>query len=327
MRGKKLAAFAGVASLLSSCAFVRNVAVQEVRTSGGYGGYLLDRRTFDAQSKRDQLLRMTIIVALAARVSNATVTDGSDAEDVVNQLSSTVEELNYLAGYLNVSDECRVFRAAGDCGTYFQLFESDIPRVEAKIVRLVLAVLPRRQAAGFARAAASGKVLSAALRFLQLARASVDALHRGAAAYRSVEEVLATAVYNAGACQTAPPDSHIPTTEAAVACLNLPLDRLFQGGGRLDQRIWEANTATGYRPIHMWNAMYQLTRYSCRYLPPKPVTATAQDPQAEIAENITRRQKVCDDLSYAPRVRFPSTPPAPAPVPAPLPGNGAAGTS
>lgn len=341
MKSKRIVSAIAILSMLQGCSIVR----RELRHSGGFAGDILDERMFDARaSKRLQLLRFTMVLALTSRVGAATIRDASEASAFVTSLQNTSDEVNFLAGHLygqndngvirfscptltftgapaaasreatptavppdnqrQVSEAVDAPQPATQCDTYEALFESDIPQLEYRIVRLVLAALPQRQAAQFLRSARSGNVLSAAWQFLKLAAAAADGFHRGAAVYRSSQEILAIAVFSSRnsdslpvgrgdvRCATSPPtDDRIRTIEDATACLGLSQDHLFQNPA-------EANVGfpreIGDEPFQ---ALYEIIRTSCGLLPIVVGLNSAEEPAKE-------RRANCARLEFAPRLRF-----------------------
>ena len=92
---------------LSGCGAI----TRDLRHPGGYPGHLLDERTFDAsESKEVQLLRFTIILAMAARMAGESANDAKDADAVAEYLSATADEINYAAAniYPSAITPCRV---------------------------------------------------------------------------------------------------------------------------------------------------------------------------------------------------------------------------
>jgi len=85
---------ASAALVLSGCSAI----TRDLRHPGGYPGRLLDKRTFDAsESKQLQLLRFTIILAMAARMAGETSNDSKDADAIAEYLAATADEINYTA--------------------------------------------------------------------------------------------------------------------------------------------------------------------------------------------------------------------------------------
>ena len=96
----------GVAFLVSSSLILCScqAVVREFRHPGGYPGYLLDRRSFDASgSKQLQLLRAAIVIAMAARMSQVTSNGPDEADAVAKYLGAAADELNYTAA--NIYDD------------------------------------------------------------------------------------------------------------------------------------------------------------------------------------------------------------------------------
>lgn len=315
-----------LAALLSQAC---TIPLKELRHSGGYPGHLMDRRLFNASnSKQLQLLRLTMIVALASRVGNATIQDGKEADAFISYLQNASNEINYLAAHLydrdatgdndwvvcsqlapSVRGTAQPAGAGQDCDTYAALFESDLPQLEYKVARLVLAALPREHAAQFARSARSGNLASAAWHFLRLAAASIDGLHRGAAVYRSSQEILALAILSEAqaperpACAPGPNGTitSIRTVENAVDCLGLSRTSLFENPGENHVRFPDQ---VGQAPFR---ALFEIIRTSCGMLPIDIEIASAIPAAATnnaAAGKIRARYEACRDLTFSPRLRF-----------------------
>jgi len=85
---------------LNGCSAV----LREVRYPGGYPGYLLDKRTFDAsENKRLQLLRGALVLAMAARIGEGAVR-GEDGDGFARQLANASAEINHAAANLGMGD-------------------------------------------------------------------------------------------------------------------------------------------------------------------------------------------------------------------------------
>jgi len=166
---KRAALFVLFASFaVSGC---QSVLVKEVRYTGGYPGYLLDKRMIDSSEvKSAQLLRAAMIVAMASRMATVSVREGADADAFVDYLAAATDEINYAASNLyDVETEATKTSGAAtsvpcnvgpqgteDCNAYAVNFEADIPLLEARIVRLMLASLPEDRAREFLEDLASG---------------------------------------------------------------------------------------------------------------------------------------------------------------------------
>lgn len=283
-------------------------------------------------SKRLQLLRFAMVIALASRVGAATIRDTRESEAFVSYLQNASDELNYIGGHLYgqaeragqagppVIDAIPVRYTCSDlttvlptlnaadpagtrCDTYEALFESDLPELERKVMRLVLSALPQRQAAQFLRSARSGNLLGAAWHFLKLAEAAADGFHRGAAVYRSSQEILAITILAAARaheqtrtgevqCADAPPLSEgIRTVEDAARCLGLSPNDLFENPREADVRF---PRNIGDPPFQ---ALYEIVRTSCGLLPIE--VGLNSDPAKRAA-----RQAQCAQLEFRPRLRY-----------------------
>ena len=90
-------AISASALLLSGC----TATIAELRHPGGYPGKVLDDRMFDASdSKKLQLLRATIILAMLARMGATSAENREDGDTIVKYTVSAVDEINILAGHI-----------------------------------------------------------------------------------------------------------------------------------------------------------------------------------------------------------------------------------
>jgi hypothetical protein len=271
--GKFLSVLA-VASLANGCATIGD----DLNHPGGIAGKQLDKRFFDAAgSRHNQLMRAVVITALASRVAVGTIRDGDDGGAFINRLEAVSRELNYLAGDMG-GDTTRANCGGLDagnksCDTREALFESHLPQLEYKVARMVIAALPQKAAADFAQAAINGNVMASAWKFLKLAAASLDGAHRGAAAYRSVIEILA-----------------IGCTEDVDLCVGLS-NRAGQ-----EDKVINLRAAVSSLDDARFYAFYDLMRVSCMLL---PITQDVNDNSL-----VTKRRDACKALTWKPAARF-----------------------
>ena len=310
-----MAAIGSVA--LSGCTPV----VRELRHSGGYPGYLMDQRFFNASnSKQLQLLRAGIIVAMASRVGAEYVRDTQEAEAFLNYLEAASSEINFMAGHIYEIEGRKLCRdlVTTDCDSHVALFESDMPLMEERILRLVVAALPQRRAARFLDSARSGDIMSAAWQALRLSLDSIDGARRGAAVQRSTLELRALLVQAQNGCFNEVNDA-ITTVNRAAGCLNMPVDSL-------PAREEVPMPLAVPRPA--FDALFGMIRTSCGLLPVNSILDqdTEDEDEDEDADNaadqadgdrventagldsysrqIQDRRKQCGDLAFDPRLRF-----------------------
>ncbi|MCP1468368.1 hypothetical protein J3E64_000035 [Sphingobium sp. OAS761] len=208
--------------------------LREVRYSGGYPGYILDKRTFNAsRSKSLTLLRATIILAMAADMGRSTVS-GQDGDGFARLLASATKEINYAAAdiYGPVTEACPVGNPAapypGDAGCkgFKENFEANIPLIEARIVKVMLAALPTDKARKFLDDALKGDVMGAAWNALGAVATTVGGLHVAFARYRSGLETVAGSLPACADGKTQyDPAKH--TVHHAAKCLGLSENDLF----------------------------------------------------------------------------------------------------
>lgn len=316
-----IAATAGI-GLLSGC----TVPLKELRHSGGYVGHVMDKRLFDASgSKKLQLLRAVMVIDMAARVGLGTVKDGSEANALVEYLGSATNEVNFLAGHLfgpqpadglgtNFCQDLRFGEKKDeDCYAHSALFESDLPQLEYKIGRLALAALPRKHAEGFLNSAKSGNFIGAAWKFLRLAGAAADGAHRGAASYRSSQEILALIIQGAdegSLCKGGGAEADIRTVNQAILCLGLSPDDLFAND--------EIKSFPTEVPHSAFEVLVGNIRNACAMYPVALAVeeggsdnsgggqeATTQSAIAtQTAQDAENRIKACRGIKFSPKLRF-----------------------
>lgn len=232
-----ITAVAATASLLTGgCTAI----VKETRHSGGYPGHLLDQRTFDtSHSKRLQLLRATLILAMAADMGRTTVS-GQDADGFAQLLSAAATEINYAAADLFQSQDgkavCGTSRTPDrgelnddiDCAGFYENFESNLPLIEARIIKVMLAALPAAKVRKFLEDAKDGNVMGAAWSALGAMSEAIGGLHVSFARYRTGIETVAATLK--GCKGGAPFSAESQTVVDAAACLGLSPQDLFSPG-------------------------------------------------------------------------------------------------
>ena len=210
--------------------------VKELRYPGGYPGYLLDKRTFNTSgSKQLLLLRATLILAMAAEMSRVTV-KGEDADAFAKHLAAAAREINLAAADLYPTSDAnsKVCATAVDddanCTGFYANFEGDIPLIEGRIIKVMLAALPADRARKFLDDAAKGNILGAAWNAVGLVAKGVGGLHFAFGRYRSGQEIVAE--YMGTQCVIKPAggdkfDPETMTVVEAAGCLGLSRDSLL----------------------------------------------------------------------------------------------------
>lgn len=269
--------------------------LKEVRHTGGYPGYLLDNRTFDASaSKQLVLLRATIILAMAADMGQFTVT-GADADSFASLLAAGAEEINYAAADLYAGDgncpgKIATSTDAG-CVGFYANFESNLPRIEARIVKIMLAALPTDKARKFLQDVSKGNVMGAAWNALGAVAQSAGGLHFAFARYRSG---LETAAESLPGCPDVASkfDPAKMTVVAAAKCLGLSETRLFQkADGTTSARLGKAVVSK--------QAFFMLLRGVAADCVNLPYAGTG----SALATSQTARAKACNAIGFEPRAR------------------------
>jgi hypothetical protein len=311
--------------------------IKETRYSGGYPGYLLDKRTFfAARSKSLILLRANIILAMAARMGTASIHDGKDADAFADYLAAAGDELNYAAADLYGVDTTlpctmrsdavpapaafpatpeRIDRNDGQptpianqapppatmtlplvpngCSAYYANFESDLPLLEDRIIRLMLAALPAERARAFLKDVGDGNVLAAAWNALRVIYDAAGGLHRATGVYRSGLELVAS---NSASCENAFNQAHGTVLDAAK-CLGIPEDKLFSSANV------EAANDPSRRPSpdltmvkrDAFHAAMLIAETSCARLP--------INSDGTVSKEVAKRNLLCDRLVFAPQYR------------------------
>lgn len=277
---------AAVGLVLSGC---QAAITSEVRHPGGYPGSLLDKRMIDtSKSKQAQLLRAAMIVTMASRMATATIRDGKDADAFVDYLAASTQEINYAAANIySVSGNppCRVGSAepavAAPCYGYWVNFEADMPLLEGRIVRLMVASLPEDRAKRFLEDVAKGDVLGAAWSGIRTLAVATNGLRHSAAVFRANIELSAA---------LGRPDCYNQETDtiltAAGACYSLPAEQLFT-----DKRV----ILTGGVPRNAFDSLLMIARTSCARLP--------LNTDGGSAASVRRRNGQCDLIRFEPTAR------------------------
>lgn len=324
---RKLTATLACVAMISSagCSTIRD----ELRYPGGAPGRLLDKRTFDSsRSKQLQLLRATLALAIAARIGEASVAT-EDADAFARQLTEASRELNYTAvdagyPYFDTIDEevvmvetCVVTKPGESmvgalatdrtylmidaaCPGFYVNFESNIARIEARIVRAMLTSLPSDRAREFLEDLSQGNLLSALWSMTRSLGDIAGAFHRGAGVYRSGLENVAASTKRCefDASLSNPPQDRAyiqerDTVLIAAACLGLSLDSLF------DDDDIEAIDLPRYVDPVAFMALFRIARTSCVALPLKN---TPNDPDAT-EEARKFRSTSCGEVVFNPARR------------------------
>lgn len=279
--------------------------LKEVRYPGGYPSYILDKRTFDASgSKQMILLRSTLILAMAAEMSRVTV-NGEDADAFAKHLATATLEINHAAADLysiGHKDPCSTSQTdianEDACNGFYENFDANIPLIEGRLVRVMLAALPADQARKFLDDASKGNVLGAALNAFRAVMKAAGALHVGVARYRTGLEVVAAAMEDCapGAAvgkksvtDFAPGNS--ATILEAAACLGISQDKLFQKNPE-DQRDWLSVTVNR-------SAFYMLMRGIAATCVALPYGGTKE----EVDDSRDRRIVDCKKIRFTPTAR------------------------
>jgi len=350
--------------LLALCLSGCGAITRDFRHPGGYPGRLLDKRTFDAsESKQLQLLRFTIVLAMAARMADETSTDAEDAGAIAEYLAASADEINYAAANIypsggtppcrvggvpppatpsqvarlnsavaeaeqaarqarqsaqvatNAEGSVRAMLANGTppviaapavapanlCKGYYVNFEADVPLIEARMMRLLLAALPRDQIRKFAEDIQQGNFLGSAWNGLKLAFVSIKGLHTASGTYRAGQETLVANFSQCSGLSSDVPvfseyDESVWTVKQAVACLGLSPDSLFgPHPGEIEAKHMPKTVTE-----ESFAAVMHIARTSCARLP----IGTADNSSTELTEARERRAALCSKLRWNPKPRL-----------------------
>lgn len=302
-----------VVPLLSGC----NVILKEVRYPGGYPGHILDERTFDARAnKRLQLLRGAMVLAVAARVGEASVR-AEDGDGFAKLLGNAAGEINHAAANLGMDGvkTCTVgplrpilaptptptptatvtaAEADADCDGYYINYEADVARIEARVTRAMIAALPTDRARAFLNKLAKGDLLSAAWGALGATADMAGAFHRGAGVYRAGMETVAAGMKK---CQADTADlEQTMTVLDAADCLGLDRNSL------IDSEDAPASDLTDKIRPEAFSAVMRIVRTSCVALPlsnelnPIPLAASRETRRVACAELVFKPQRRPDQV-------------------------------
>lgn len=279
--------------------------LKEVRYPGGYPGYVLDKRTFDASgSKQMILLRSALILAIAAEMSRVTV-NGEDADAFARHLATATMEINYAAADVySIGDKAPCSTSDTDivneeaCNGFYENFDANIPLIEGRLIRVMLAALPADQARKFLDDASKGNVLGAALNAFRAVMKAAGALHVGVARYRTGLEVVAVAMADCAPGAAVGKKSvtefeagNNTTVLEAAACLGISQDKLFQKNP-VDQRDWLSVDVNR-------SAFYMLMRGIAAACVALPYGGTKE----EVDASRTRRIEDCKKIRFTPTGR------------------------
>lgn len=286
---------------LQGCAAI----TRDLRSPGGYPGYLLDKRMFDAsRSKEVQLLRFTIILAMAARMGGETARDSKDADAVAEYLAASADEINFAAA--NIYDvagipPCKVKVAPPPAGTscsgYFVNFEADIPLIEYRMMRLLFSVLPQDHIRKFAEDIQKGNFMGSAMNAIRVVFVGVKGLHTATGSYRTGQEALVANTKCGSLTSLAGQylDEAVFTVRDAVSCLGLSPNSLF---GPHPNEI-TADELRGPISQETFKALMLVARTSCVRLS----IGTADNSGTQLVKAREQRAELCAKVAWRPKGR------------------------
>lgn len=273
-------------------------------------------------------------MAMAARMGTATIRDGKDADAFVDYLAAATDEINYAGASLYSVDGQLPCKVKGEnpyltminnrltptpapadyvacAGGYYSLFESDVPMMEARISRLMLAALPEERVRSFLEDSAKGNVLAAGLNAIRAVSEAAGGLHRATGVYRTGMEMVAANMTKcksksgrpggtALASQAAIDAQERSTVWDAVGCMGLSHDDLFSSPDEAKGLELGKNVSPD-----SFHAILRVARTACKRLQINTdmgtmgTTATAP----EIAARVSVRDGQCGHIVFEPAPR------------------------
>lgn len=290
--------------------------MRDIRYPGGYPGYLLDRHSYNASTSKELiLLRATIILAMAARMGQATVR-GEDANAFSQYLASSAREINYAAADLysvesSANGPCEVQltpkpapstrpplpsgqvikQKSEDCAAYRSNFESELPLLEAQLVKTVVAALPADKAREFLSAVVKGDIMGAAFKALGAFKTVAAGLHYANGSYRSGLEIVAS--QDARCASKFLNDGNRFTVRTAETCLGLPTDSIFARTDKTEIQVNQVDPSA-------FHALMLIANSACTAL---PYLADSSKAGSDRLEGIEIREKACGAIWFQPKGR------------------------
>jgi hypothetical protein len=293
--------------------------MRDVRYPGGYPGYLLDRHSYNASSSKELiLLRATIILAMAARMGQATVR-GEDSNAFSQYLASSAREINYAAADIYPVDgltnaPCEVKRAPTqassdqspppppgppatqkleDCTAYRSNFESELPLLEAQLVKTVVAALPADKAREFLSAVTKGDIMGAAFKALGTFKTVAAGLHYANGSYRSGLEIVALQDSDCSKIFSELQEANKFTVKTAETCLKLPTENIFARTDKAVPKVGSVDSSA-------FRALMLIANSACTAL---PYIADLSKTGSDDLEGMQERQKACGAIWFQPKGR------------------------
>jgi hypothetical protein len=182
------------------------------------------------------------------------------------------------------------------CSGYYVNFESEMPLLEGRIVRLMFATLPQDKIKSFAEDVEQGNVLGGAISALKILAAGAKGLHFAAGTYRSGEETVVANLPPAkrDQCRNNRDESTM-TVWDAVDCLGLDHETLF---GPHPNELKGENLRIDI-DLNSFRAVLAIARTSCFRLPLG--AANADDTALKNARE--RRVVECMGIDFKPTWR------------------------
>lgn len=333
MRRITAALLCGTLMFNSGCGMIRD----ELRHPGGYTGSMLDH-TFDAsRSKQLQLLRASLMIAIAARIGESTV-EPEDGDAFARLLAEATREVNFAAadaGFGTMVDDrviptcsieagtnamsldeyrdltltngvradATILTFAGDdteeCAGYYVNFESHVTRIEGRVVRAMLTALPTDKARDFLKDVGTGNVLNAMLSLLGSVRELAGAFHNAAAVYRSGTEVMAASMTQ---CDSPPDPSHVSSDGG----FRQEYDTVMAAAACLGlsrRALHDPESADAFDfpnrfDVRAFHALFRIARAACIEIPLVNSTDTER-----VLESRQSRRDSCGAVAFKPQMR------------------------
>jgi hypothetical protein len=254
---------------------------------------------------------------MAADMGRNTV-NGQDADGFAQLLAGAAAEINYAAADIYGGPEiyggaCTTFDNGNGfddkyCTGFYENFEANIPLIEARIVKVMLAALPVDKARKFLDSLSKGNVLDAAWKAMSAAGAIIRGMHVGFARYRTGLEVVAA---NVATCQKnwdvelrdkneASESKYAPermTVVLAAKCLGLTEDDLFNNPKELERAaIAKNNTKNNLVRPRAFLMLMRSIAADC-------VSLNFSGKGEDLTRSQETRAKACNSIGFIPTPR------------------------
>ncbi|WP_260598091.1 hypothetical protein [Sphingomonas endolithica] len=226
---------------------------------------------------------------------------GDDGDAFAKHLAAAAKEINHAAAdlYDTKSDGTGIVCVTArvddkNCSGFYANFEGDIPLIEQRIIKVMLAALPTDKARKFLDDASQGNILGAAWSALGTVAKGGGGLHFAFGRYRSGLEIVAEQMGNK--CLTGTFDARTRTVIEAANCLGLSQEDLFADPAKEATADHLRGDNDGAVKPGAFLALMRAVATACVDLPYSGDVAT-------IATSRDLRGKSCNDIGFEPVAR------------------------